>query len=365
MGYALIFPINNITLDITGSAANLNNGNINYNITKQGNNFNFIGNPYPSPIDWDQIYASNNSKVGPYIYFFKPTSLYFGAWGTYSAISGGAGAFPHGKYIPSMQSFYLNALGNTSITFTNTNRTATALSMGQHFYKKDKDLQYPTIRLNGGIKNGNAVKDEMLIYVIENATTSNNILFDAIKLYNTDPYIPNIYSIADNTNFIVKSLPEINENSIIPLGFSVNTDGEYSIKASEISNIPNGLHVYLYDTKAGIITDLTLTPEYTFHFYGTDNRRFYLKFIEPDSRSHDEICYIHSSDNNLFLDYYNSDDSPALLHIYNIAGQKVKEDIRIKNGSSQYNLSNLKPGIYLINVKTNKKIYNQKILINR
>ena len=83
-GYALIFPYAGANLQLSGTENNLNNGNISYNLTHGGNGFNFIGNPYPSPMDWNAVANSLPKQVGNTIFFFYPTSYYYGTWGYYN-----------------------------------------------------------------------------------------------------------------------------------------------------------------------------------------------------------------------------------------------------------------------------------------
>ena len=83
-GYALVVPNDNTTLKISGLSNTLNNGNISINLTDGGNGFNFIGNPYASPVDWKNIYGNLSGNINGTIIFYNSSSQYYGAWGYYN-----------------------------------------------------------------------------------------------------------------------------------------------------------------------------------------------------------------------------------------------------------------------------------------
>ena len=150
----------------------------------------------------------------------------------------------------------------------------------------------------------------------------------------------------------------------MPLGINANTEGEYTINASEIYNMPAGINVYLVDTKKNITQDLTNNPAYSFDMTGLDDSRFYLKFgLNSSSLSSSEFCHIYSSDRDLFVNYNNPDNEQADMKIYTVTGQLLMSKVSITNGTYHTTLD-VAPGVYLpVKVISPSKVYIQKVYI--
>ena len=108
-------------IDFTGT---LNNGPITRPLTRANpglvkSGWNFIGNPYPSPIDWDQVNIPAGVDAAAYV--FRSSGQYSGS---YIAYVNGIPA--NGEFIPAMQGFFIRAFTtSTAITFENNDRVTT------------------------------------------------------------------------------------------------------------------------------------------------------------------------------------------------------------------------------------------------
>ena len=347
------------------------------------NGWNLVGNPYASPVDWDAVCADQTnagSLVSNSISYYQQTGP--GRWstaynyGNYQPIIGSSGAVlspPQTQYIPVMTSFMINNnyvnLDRSGIYLSNLDRKVTPEALGTYAYKKSS-CKYPLIRLAAFMSDNIESRDESVVYFNQNATTEYNIKFDVPKLMNTDLLYPNIYSLASENRVASKGFPELKEDMVIPVGFSVNTEGKYTIKASDINNLPAGTHVYLIDTKRSISQDLTIAPSYSFSFDGTDDNRFFLKFAMKQSaisnqQSAKELCNIYSSENTLFVNYSNPDNEKVALSIYDITGQNLKEvSILSRFIGTQFSIHlDVAPGVYFVKVITTSKVYTQKVYI--
>ena len=370
VGYALIVPYSGAILKFTGSASYLNCGDVPAHLTKTSttNGFNFIGNPYPSPIDWEKVYSDYAlSPISTTIYFFHPTSLYYGAWGTYIVGLGPSGAFPHSQFIPSMQGFYIYTASSTTVTLNNNHRTVESVAMGQGFYKKTSNTANPIIRLISGNPAIPELSDETVIYFTNGVSEKFNSKFDGFKLKNTDPNIPDIYTISDNTNISIKALPDLMDNIVIRLGFNARTEGKYSINAGNISNFPVGTGIILEDRLEGKFQDLNINPDYIFTCNtGEFTERFYLH-INPASTNinnpkiSDDIS-VYSFDNNIYIKANGTNAYNGNIFVYDMLGQEIM--VKVLDNTTLNTLALKVPGAYLVKVITNNSVSTNKVIIN-
>jgi fibronectin-binding autotransporter adhesin len=381
-GYALNTS-SGVTLNFSGDGSSLNTGSKSIAVTKTGmgggvngeggNGWHLVGNPYPSPIDWNAIAAGLPAGVSHTVAFYYPTNQWAGGFGFYHPIAGPSGAYPHNRYIPSSQSFYLNTTSNATVTLNNSYRTVSSAAMGTSFYKKTEKTPNtnPIVRLSG-IYNGpnSGYKDETVVFFNEIATTTFNYQTDAQKFMNTDPTIPNIYTIKDNRNLAINGLPEITDNLIVPIGFDVQLEGDYSINAKEIGNIdPATTNVYLEDLAKNVSQDLIVNPNYNFKVNPVDKGgRFFLRFklalatsVETKDTKTD-LLYAYSSGKSLFVNYNSSRGETCKFNVTNLQGQIVFEAEQISTGQHIYNL-NQAPGCYVVKMVSSNNVSVQKVYI--
>ena len=360
------------------------------------NGYHIVGNPYISSIDLtkaNDIFWNYNSTIA----FFKPTSRYYGVFGYFSILLGGFGSFSHSQYLQPMEAFYISNL-NTDFTgnnqninhhlvrFTNDMRTIIPVALSSNYYeKKDKhQSDFPSVYLSAYMTKNKHTKtnstDETVIFFYPKASINYDPKFDAIKLFNTDPYTPNIYTLTPQTNdksqlkFAIKGFPDealnrdnqaTSENGVvIPLGIEVNTYGNYTIEA-DLNNMK--FPAYLIDLKNNASQDLTTNGTYSFDVDRNDERRFLLKLglssNNNQTSAKKESCSIYSTEKNLYIRFYNAENAIAELSIYTITGQMITKKEHLTTGSFDCTLE-LPAGIYFAKVISANKVYIQKIYIH-
>jgi hypothetical protein len=259
----------------------------------------------------------------------------------------------------------------------NSFRSVTNSALSSNFYRTEEDADngVPSISLRGNRQEaiGNSDKTVIMFGVTPSPTLPQmgkgepSSEYGVNKLMNTDESVPNIYSLRNNQNFSINFINQQFNNSTnltIPLGFDVNTSGNYTINASEIINFPSGTHIYLEDLTHNVIQDLTGNPNYTFTINkGDAGGRFYIKFgVRSSEFGVNAVLFdAYSLENVLVVNYNNPDNSEATLSIFNILGQQVKE-IRIENGVLRINLA-VAPGAYMVRLVTNDKVYIKKVYL--
>ncbi|GAL70225.1 hypothetical protein JCM19302_2800 [Jejuia pallidilutea] len=156
---------------------------ISLNPANTGTNWNFIGNPYPSAIDFDAFQAANSSIIGGAAYFWsqatEPDEIYPGNeplnfnlydYAIYTVGSGGtaggvASETPNG-FVASCQGFFVPALSSGTATFTNSMRMADGTSNNQFFKSsntKKSNTESTKNRLWLNLTSGNGVFNQVLV----------------------------------------------------------------------------------------------------------------------------------------------------------------------------------------------------------
>ncbi len=311
-GYAYI-PEAATTLTLTENSTTnpLNTGNQNialYLTTAAGGIFdgwNLIGNPYPSAIDWNTVVIPGGMESAVYYYddvtgtdvpnqsnyrYYIPAT---GTGGTYGVGSNGGS-----QYVPSMQGFFVRTANNATLSLTDLNRTH---SLTTNYYKNNavkEEIPANFLKLK---VTANGITDETVIRIISDATYEQDALYDAYKMYSLSSLVPQIYSITpENISQAISSIPEINYNEIIPLGFSIQTGGNYSIEASQLSFTDK--RVFLKDELLDSIIDLSIQPIYYFPINdGVTNDRF--KIIFKNNHLPNIENQMVSVDENTVFDY--------------------------------------------------------------
>ena len=329
--------------------------------------WNFVGNPYPAPIDWDATGWTKNN-VDNAIYFWNGTnySYYVGATGHDN--SNGTGTNNATNIIPAMQGFMVKSTGAGSLGVPESARTTSS----QAFYKK-KNLKsaIDIIRINVSI---DGKKDETAIRFNKDATSGFDSKFDAYKLFPNDWYgMPQIYSVLDTVvNAAINTLPGYEDETIIPLGFQTPlTTGVYTINIPEFS-IEDLTEVYFEDLYENQVFDLS--TGLTYNFTSADGQfsdRFRIKFsvegttgIEEDDAAFKPEVQIFSSRDMIYLKSATNDALTGVIEVYNLLGVVVK---RIDNTNEKLvKIKSENPaGYYIIKLRSKYGIYSKKVLITK
>ncbi len=308
------------------------------------NQLNFIGNPYPSAIDWDNTAIYKGNLLSNYCWIYNELK------------SGGAGfeTFNTGK-IAAMQGFYVDCGAINSLMIPLSAR----VHNGQSFLKNTAALvDGLTLKFSNGTK-----WDDTKIEFGQNGTSGKD-RYDAAKLFSFDISVPQVYStISTGQKFAVNSLPGILNNTIVPIGIFVPANGNYTIEASGLNSFAATTYVYLKDLTTNAITDLNQNAMYSFAATTTDNAdRFQLIFaLSPLAISNNEAenTSIYSYDNTIYI---NSSENIQQIAVYNTLGQLIKTFENTK-GKVTIDMSRYTTGYYFVKLVTSKNVYSQKVIV--
>jgi hypothetical protein len=265
-----------------------NTGNVNFSLTNTAiapdasfDGWNFVGNPYPSPIDWDGVSTSYPAYV-----FDNTQDLneYRGIYNSYlNGVASNPSAF-NGE-IAIGQSFFVKAPSNATLTFNNNARVASTTT---EFFKTSQNNR-SLVRMY--VEHDN-IKDYGVVYFEEGATLGYDFGKDAHKYFNAAQGVPSFYSLDPNNKYSIQALPELTTDMYVPLGLVADNAGTYTFNLVDLENIPSTSMVYFEDAETGTILDLRVHDSYTVHLAaGTYEGRFFIGVTAPlEVMTEDVLC---------------------------------------------------------------------------
>lgn len=362
-----------ITADMTGI---VNNGPFSVTLYNHDNTFtkgfNLVGNPYPSPIDWNAPSGWTKSNIDNALYYFKasPTDEYGGRYSTW--INGVSSDDTVTNIIPSMQGFFIHVTDGTfpvegTLGLDNTVRVN---NLTQIFAKSGKKSPADVLRISASFADIPESSDPAVIYFDEKAGTGFDPDLDALKLINTDYNVPSIYSVGtDGRKLSINAFPECTDTlCIIPLGLKTSIDGNIVFRLVDVEAELAGMKISITDKTSGTEKDLLNNQEYRlFLKAGEYLNRFYLNLRAvateiPDIRPEDDLFSVYSS-RGVIKSYINIEKTgTGNLSVLNLAGQTMFVERISKTG---YNIfyPGIKDGIYIVSFVSEKYRGSRKIFI--
>ena len=217
-----------------------------------------LGNPYPSPLDWDKVVATGLASVAPTLYVYKSSGQYAGNYSSYlrgQATNGGT------NVVPVAQGFFVRtaaegATGN--INFTNSQRLTTDAPAGS-FQRTTAD-ERPQLLLE---LSNDKLAAQTAIYFERGATAGFDTNFDApaLPLSNGLTLVSETGADALAAVLAINGQPALSgAPSTVPLRLAVAAAGTYTLRTANLANLPAGYHAYLRDAAQNTYTDLAATP---------------------------------------------------------------------------------------------------------
>lgn len=274
----------------------------NFDTTRFDDNWNLVGNPYPSAIDAEEFLVLNQTKIEGSIWVWKhglaPTSttspfynnFQYNYWTSDYIKYNGLGSTEPDSFagkIGAGQGFMVNMLHTAAtpntLAFENSLR-ADALLMpydNTDFYRNAQWLSNQKHRIWLDIVNTtNGNSERTLVGYASQATNGRDHLYDCIHKITGEL---SIYSLLQDEPFSIqgKSLP-FTGNDRIPLGVYVNTPGTYAIALYKTDGLFAGQQpIYLEDKVTGVFHNLKNSPYTVTLPKGELNTRFVLRYAIP------------------------------------------------------------------------------------
>ena len=355
----------NGTLTFTGTAEN---GTVTNDISFSGptrQEWNLVGNPYPSYVDNNAFLLENLGRLTP---------------GS-AAIWGYDGSAINGWTIVNLATVAGNPL----------------MAPGQGFFvgandsgiNDTEDLTFtPAMRSTGTSDDFIVGRNAQLTYLILKASTSNkdyatefyfnvnagqglDVGYDAAFLSNEVPEFALYSHLVQENSGLPIALQALNGSDlsdvVIPLGVNANQGEQITFSIAD-STLPESVSVYLEDTVANTVTllndsDYVITPNTDLNGTG----RFYLRYTE------DALSVVENSFDTLDIFAINKTDELVVsgqltdkttLDLYDIQGRRVlSTELDVTLLQNRINVANLNAGVYIVTLQSNSQEKTKKVIL--
>ncbi len=249
-------------IDIDGTATK---GTISYtgltNSGGDGDGWQMVGNPFPSPIDWN---APSGFEVGAH--FFQTSGSYAGSFDVENSGTG--------FRIESMQGFQVRVPSGThSFTLGDADRTEDPGT----FYRMSSWYEQLLVLDVAG----NGFMDKTKVYFSPSATEGFDAMNDDGRKRYSRSGQPTLYTLSDGEMTGINGRRPLAEGPrAIPLALKPGQSGSFTISVNTLDGFPATAVILLEDLETGAFHNLTTDPAYTFNMDATDvPERFVLHFI--------------------------------------------------------------------------------------
>ncbi len=355
----------------TQFAGKPNNGQFDITISRGVNvgsiddNWNLIGNPYPSAIFAEELLNLNTSKIAgsvwvwthgqsptnatdPFYYDFQ-SNYYSSDYVKYNKL--GATDTTFNGRIASGQGFMVNMLESTGtlaspgvfetpLTFTNSMRTVDVTLTPYNnsgFFRSSNTNTATTLneekhRIWLDILNTTSGQtDRMLLGYSTNSTLANDHFYDCFFVPRTEVAV---YSMIDANPFIIQGRPlPFSSSDLVPLGIKIVAAGNHKIAIKKVDGLFEGSQdIYLEDKLLNIIHDIRQSPYSFTSQTGIFNDRFVLRYTNTalsndDFNALDASVIVVTNLNQVKLK--SSIEKMTSVVIYDILGREIaaKKDV--------------------------------------
>lgn len=353
-GYAAKFA-NSLTLSYIGTvyagAQNINVTNTDGAEIADHEGWNLVGNPYPSPIDWDAASGWTKTNINDEIHFWDGSQ--------YADYNNGSGTNGGTRFIPAMQGFMVkcnNVGGAGNLAMDNNVRVVST----QSYWKSTIENE---LKLNLSYGSN---KDELVVRFMEEAT-ENYDNYDAYKMYTNVADIPNVFTLSeDSRNLSINTFSAFGESKTVKLGYKVETTGTYTFNLVS-SSFGNNVLMLIEDTETGITTNLSQNGSLSVTLnQGESSNRFLLhitKSLNIDNISAIPDMFAYSNEKNIYVIINNFNvNMNYKLYVFDITGKEIFNEL-ISEKTTSVNLQNYDTGFYVVKVISDENNFTEKVFL--
>ncbi len=348
-----VVSANDVTLSASGT---IKTGSNNYTVTynaSNGNGWNLVGNPYPSPINWDAA-GWTKTNIDNAIWIFSPAA---NAYANYN-VTVGQGINGGSSSIESGSAFFVKA-NAASPVLTSVESVKTLSAPATKLFKNQGQF----LRLSM-VKPGQ-LQDELLLGVIPGIADAQDE-FDSEKMMN--PSL-NVYAISNAFRNGIHSIPSVTEQVTIPLGITSNFVGKHAFTVKGEKDFTQ-YDLLLVDHYLGVITLLNEQPMVEFEINSDaaskGEKRFEIVFVNKGNSEYlKNLAAVFNKANQLIVtpnpvqeiatvsSNLNSVEGTFNYKLFNNLGQLVQQGTVLNanlNKGIEIDLSAKSSGVYFIEI---------------
>jgi hypothetical protein len=318
-----------------------------YPVTVSGsNNFNLIGNPYPSSLSISAFRSRNSSILGS-LYFWHQVGNPYGT-ANYVAINTFnimAGATPPGDFngteIGACQAFFASVSSSGDILFRNNDRVPRYPSNNTQWFSTPDDVSLLRMK----ITNSSGLEHNTVVAFSETTTDSFVDGEDSQRMPGASGV--EIFSINGNRELSIQMFGLLTPEKTVDLGTVTTASGSYTLNMSEFINFEPNVRVYLEDRALNIFQNLNQNPQYVFNTADAINGvRFRLHFLASIDLASISTC-LESNGGKVIVSNPNT-NNPVNLMLRN-EGNELLASVQSLVG--EYVFQNLYQGSYTLRVE--------------
>lgn len=332
-GYLVAYE-NTDTKTFTGT---LNSADVSIPVVRGGSDvyvgYNLVGNPYPSALTWGTDWTLGDIGAVAHVWN-RATKAYV--------------ELNAGDPIPAMNGFmvYLSNAATNSLTIP----AAKRIHGGTNWYKNTDER---IVLVAHDPADGSAQRT--VIRFDANATEDFDLAHDGFFLQG---YAPKFYSVSNDLMFSVNTLPQLDPEMQIPLGFEKTTSENFYIELAEsLSNE----QVYLTDLQTNNTVILNVGGQYAFTASEGDiTERFLIHFNPVGNMELTQAkpkVYAHANKLIVF-----DLENRSLLEVYNALGQCIYSTQTAGLGSEEFGI-NVPEGVYVVRLSNGDETMSTKVYL--
>lgn len=351
-----------------------NNGDITVPINRSPNSgaivrgYNLVGNPYPSNINFDELYNLNSTIIEPKVYFWTNK--------TYTAQQGGS-SYDGSNYVVYTkggsnsagvdglikvgQGFIVQktSFNSGTLTFKNMNGIAPIrVATTGTFYQKNSGVNRFWLKLTAP----NKVVNSQMIGYFEGATNEFDNAFDAESMTLTSDLF---YSTLEDKRLIVQGRAEqFKKEDRVQLGANFYQDGTYTIDLQQPEGIFSAYQkIYLKDKENGKLIDLS-EGSYTFQANkGISEGRFEIVYkpevvLGTDSALKENLVIYRDGDDFIVQ---SKSEKITMLDVYDATGRIIYQ-LTPNSTKVIVDASKMNNGIYILKINQGGRIKIKKVI---